>query len=79
MRSIVISLFVFVGIFVCLMYYLITKVEHVDKSYHVWVGENITMGNDTLEIVDYSLWSSTLTLSNGVEVSLDYVQNQKMR
>ena len=41
------------------------------------MGESVVLNGDTLELTDYDIFSNTYTLSNGIEVSRAYYENQK--
>lgn len=45
-----------------------------DEEYKEYVGERIVLENDTLTIINYSIWRENVTLSNGTIVNIDFAK-----
>lgn len=52
-----------------------TAIKVESEKYRVHVGDDYVLNGDTLIITDYSLFTETFTLSNGVEVNYHLVVN----
>lgn len=48
-------------------------VNDISDKYKAHLGDKVVINKDTLIIIDYSLIESNYKLSNGSEVSFDYV------
>jgi hypothetical protein len=44
------------------------------KSFSMMIDKKVILEKDTLQVVDYSIWNGTYTLSNGKYVSKEYVK-----
>jgi len=49
-------------------------ITEADEQYKEYVGEKIVLENDTLTIIDYSIWRENVTLSNGTTVNIDFAK-----
>ena len=75
-----ITFFIFVLLFV-LMYIFINKglnkLHEINDNYRSMIGKEIIVKNDTLIILNYSLWDDTYTLNDGKKISGEYVNIPK--
>lgn len=46
------------------------------EKYEKYIGEKHIIDNDTLTIIDYSIFKETFTLSNGQSVNYNLVSNE---
>jgi len=50
----------------------------IDKAlYDSNLGKEYVLNNDTLKIIDYSMWNKTYTLSNGVKINSKLINKEK--
>ena len=42
-----------------------------ENTLRKFMGHNVTIGNETVTIVDYDFFTDTLTLSNGMKIKVD--------
>lgn len=68
--------FVIVLLCVILMKISVGELEKQGSIYTNYLGTDIIIGSDTLQVVDYSMFKETLTLENGVEVNINYIKNK---
>jgi len=75
------ALLVFTIILALLCSYLIreriTKFNRTKTIYESYLGKTFIIKNDTLTIIDYSIFGSTFTLSNGNKVNYNLVHTKK--
>jgi hypothetical protein len=64
---------------VAIISYGANKINDEINSYKEYLGEKVVIQQDTLEIVDYSLWRSTLTLENGKEINSTYADKKLLK
>jgi len=78
-----IGYFIFLALFFCGIFFLLTKMgkEHekeVDKV-KKYIGSKVVIDKDTLTILDYSMLNSNYTLSNGKEVSFELAEKLSVK
>lgn len=68
-------IFLCVVIIACYLVYtddgnkVITDLDHKEQYMRSMVGTKQLLGDDSVMIVDYSMWDNTYTISNGAEVA----------
>ena len=82
----VISFFILLICFVAMIYLSnqvyknLTETYELDKQEYVkFVGDKIVVDKDTLEVTDYSVILKKFYLSNGKDVSKEYVAKKSIR
>ena len=50
--------------------------ETSEQEYIKHIGSDVIIKSDTLQVIDYSMWDSTYTLSNGVKVHKNIVNTK---
>tara|TARA_R110000796_G_scaffold48607_1_gene116430 strand:+ start:318 stop:569 length:252 start_codon:yes stop_codon:yes gene_type:complete len=55
------------------------RYEEISARNQEKLGEPYVIGKDTLKIVDYSIWESTFTLSNGVKIRQELIINDTIQ
>ena len=68
----VIGSFGFIIICIC-VYLLHGEVEQYDKKVREFVGTQVTIKGERLEIVNYSILDRTYTLDDGSKISVSFV------
>lgn len=53
------------------------KLRSRDERTQAIIGKSYIINNDTVQVVDYSFFESSFTLSNGVEISEKYALTLK--
>lgn len=51
--------------------------EDASEPLKEYVGDTVVINKDTLIVVDYSTWNSTLELSNGTSVDVELIKKMK--
>ncbi len=51
----------------------------LEDTYEEYLGEKVVIQQDTLEIVDYSLWKGTVILENGKEINSKYADKKLLK
>lgn len=81
MRKYIVLYTFFVGLVFVLIYSTITALNDSilksEKFMKSKIGIQIVVKNDTLLIVDYSIWKNTYKLSNGLEIDTSFFNLQK--
>lgn len=55
-------------------FFIDREINNVKSKIEINLGKKVVMENDTLLIINYSLYESTYTLSNGKIVSIELVE-----
>jgi ATP-dependent Zn protease len=67
-------------LFIILLVIIISTIYHklsaVENNYKSHLGQTFIFNKDTAKIVDYSMWNSTFTLSNGKTVNSSLVDKK---
>lgn len=76
MKFLIIPILLIIAAYAVLMNHQITKNKKIEEYY---VNTRVVINGDTALVVKYSLLFDECTLSNGVEVSPTFVDNNKIK
>lgn len=66
---------VFILAFMAVVFFITTILQDkLHSKYESLIGRSVVVNKDTLQIVDYSVFANSVTLSNGIEVSMHYTE-----
>jgi len=66
-----------IGIYIVGFYlFIIPSLEGNKAKLQPFLGSEFILDKDTLTIIDYSSFTGTLTLSNGIEINPELIENQ---
>lgn len=54
---------------------IVSGLKDEQKRYNKYVGKSLVINKDTMVIVDYSIFTSSVYLSNGAKVSIKFVES----
>jgi len=55
------------------------KLENAKSKYESKLGKHVLLGKDTLQVVDYSMFTETLKLENGKEINYEIFKKLEVR
>lgn len=73
--KIMVTIVILVVSFIICVRLLAIRIGKEEDLYKLQIGQKIILEKDTLTVVDYSLITETVTLSNGIKVNASMVFN----
>lgn len=52
------------------------KINKIESELETYIGKECIINKDTLQVIDYSIWSEKLILSNGLQISPKIINNE---